>query len=198
MSVSRLSQTSLQNAFQKFNNVWDGRSAAGSMDPIATYYCSATTTSISFSNIPQTYTHLQVRGFYRSAYATGGGYYISPLQSVSGGGGSFFSQSLYGLNGTYAFTTGGGANYTGASSVPNNNTANYFTVAVTDILDYTNTTKMKCLRTLNGWNSFGSGTVSLSSELKYSGSGYITQLDISDAGGGGWLAGTTFSLYGIK
>jgi hypothetical protein len=36
MAVSRLSQTSLQNAFQKYNTVWDGKSAVGGYESLGT------------------------------------------------------------------------------------------------------------------------------------------------------------------
>jgi hypothetical protein len=63
MSVSRFSQSSIQNGFEKFNSIWDGFSAVGSMDLIqSTTVQNSSTTEIIFSNIPQTYSRLHIRG----------------------------------------------------------------------------------------------------------------------------------------
>ena len=63
MAVSRLSQSTIQNAFPKYNSAWDGVSAVGSMEAIGAVTLSATQSTITFDNIPQTYSHLQIRAF---------------------------------------------------------------------------------------------------------------------------------------
>lgn len=200
MAVSRLSQTSLQNAFQKYNNVWDGRSAVGSMDALGTALLSTTTANVIFSNIPQTYSHLQIRGVFRSAYTPSpGGLYIAPLVGGAGGG-NYYIHYLTGTSttGTASYGSSTNAYYTGANSMVNTVTANYFVQVIIDIPDYTNTTKQKVMKTLSGWDSITAGAVSISSMVRYGQSGALTALTIDDSGGGGWLAGSQFSLYGIK
>jgi hypothetical protein len=92
MAVSRLSQTSLQNAFQKYNNLWDGRSAVGSMDAIGVVSLNTTAASITFSSIPQTYTHLQLRCFWVSSVDLAD----NNLTFNSVGGTSYVSHYIYG------------------------------------------------------------------------------------------------------
>ena len=69
MAVSRLSQQSLQNAFPKGNTVWDGTTATSAFDSLGSVYLTASTGTITFSSIPQTYTHIQLRVFSRDARA---------------------------------------------------------------------------------------------------------------------------------
>ena len=59
MAISRLSQNTLQNAFSKYNNIWDGRSAVGAMDSLGAYtFTTDSSTTVTFSNIPQNFTDL--------------------------------------------------------------------------------------------------------------------------------------------
>ena len=51
MAISRLTLTTLQNAFQKFNTVWDGTGAVGGVDALGVVVVlSAGTSSITFSS----------------------------------------------------------------------------------------------------------------------------------------------------
>jgi hypothetical protein len=72
MAISRLSDGSLQDGFPKFDSIWDGISAVGSMEPISSIVLTSAQTSIEFNNIPQTYTHLQIRGMSRCTHGNFG------------------------------------------------------------------------------------------------------------------------------
>jgi S-formylglutathione hydrolase FrmB len=61
MAVSRLSQQSLQQAFPKGNTFWDGTTATSAFDSLGSVTLASATNTITFTNIPQTYTHLHIR-----------------------------------------------------------------------------------------------------------------------------------------
>lgn len=143
---------------------WAGANAS-SYESIATISVGSSTSSVSFTSIPQTYTHLQIRWiargtwtlytttdavFYRFNSDSGSNYTAHGVQ----GNGS--SASAYGYTGTdefFNYTAGAGAG------------SNVFGAGVTDILDYTNTNKYKTVRSFGGDDNNGSGIVSLGSSL---------------------------------
>ena len=58
MAINRVSQSSIQQAFPKFNTAWDGVSAVGGMDAIGVVVLPPGTsgvTEITFSSIPLRY-----------------------------------------------------------------------------------------------------------------------------------------------
>ena len=169
-----------------------------SMYPIATSgTLTSTTTFVDFLSVTQSFTHLQLRCFFKSAYAAGpGGLYVTPLFSNTGGGSGYW-HNLSG-NGSSTSSGAGSAYYTGVSSPTNSGTTSIFASAVIDILDYSNTNKYKTIRTIGGFDANGSGIVGLGSMFRYDATTAINGFRIDDSGGGGWLAGSRFDLYGIS
>ena len=200
MSVSRLSQTSVQNALQKYNNVWDGRSAVAGMDPISGITLTATTASISFSNIPQTYTHLQLRWVCRT-----NGSAISSWSGITFGLG--YNSADTGYSDHYiqsAGTTPGSGTETLANRINgfgtvNSSVSNLFGSGIIDILDYTNTNKTKVIRMTDGWDNNGAtGTATLRSGL-WNSTSAITNITMGAEGfAASYAVNSTFTLYGIK
>ena len=94
MAINRLSQSTAQSAFPKFTNFWDGTTATSSFDSLGSVYLSSTASSITFSSIPQTYTHLQVRGISRNSANVSGDLVQYRLNSDSGS--NYFSHWLVG------------------------------------------------------------------------------------------------------
>jgi hypothetical protein len=159
--------------------------------------------AISFSSIPSTYTHLQIRGISKTNY--GGGYDANFIQfngdtstsnyvwhRLAGTGSS--AGAAYGATGTadsairFLDTT-----TTGGTSLP------IFGTAIVDILDYTSTTKTKTVRSLNGYDQNGSGVVSLNSGLWLTSNAAITSITITDmSNNGSFQQYSTFALYGVK
>ena len=119
-------------------------------DSIATTTVGTAVSSITFSSIPSTYRHLQIRGLVRSSRGvsldslnvrfngdTGNNYNIHEL---TGGGSSAAAQAQVSVSSLY-----------GANTVPTAaTTASMFEPFVLDILDYASTTKYKTTRSLNG------------------------------------------------
>lgn len=153
--------------------------------------------SISFTSIPQTFTHLQLRGLFRSDYGSGAGAYFrmnndttSGIYSAHGLSGNGSSASAFGDINISAGT------YWGIDTGPSS-TANSFGANIVDILDYKNTNKFKTVRIFSGADSNGSGTITLRSGL-YRSTNAISRLDIVFGGAANWVSGTTVALYGIK
>ena len=164
---------------------------SGAYDSIAT----GTGGNITFSSIPQTYTHLQIRWLGRDATTTGNYIYMT----INGIGGS--SYAYHRISGDGASASVGALASTGSGVLtqflPDSaSTASVFGAGVIDILDYTNTNKYKTIRGLGGADINGSGAVGLWSTL-FMNTGAITSITVGLASGSG-ATGTTFALYGIK
>ena len=169
-----------------------------SMFPIASTISTGSTALFSFTNIPQTFTHLQVRVFGRTTY-TGSENLFMRFNSTTY---SFAGHHLNG-NGSTANSSGyTGVSYMDLNSVPNSaQSSSIFGNYVIDILDYANTNKNKTIRCIGGWDGNGSGIVELTSGLLPTTSALteITQLGGTAAGGSNvWAAGSRADLYGIS
>ena len=148
--------------------------------------------SVTFTNIPSTYQHLQVRAIAQTA---SGGQFVK-MQMNSDTTTNYNSHILYG-NGSSATAS----SYGDRANIPvwGNNTgtaANTFAVCVVDILDYANTNKYKTTRCLDGFDSNGSGVIALTSGLWRSTSA-ITSLNFTGFSGN-LNQYSQFALYGIK
>ena len=163
--------------------------AVGDFESIATTTVGAGgSASISFSSIPSTYKHLQVRCMYNTI--------TNPDNiglTINGSTAPVRTHFLFG---------------NGSSASSGNDTANFFTLQagasattmygmVIDILDYANTNKNKTLRALGGGDFNGSGVVWLSSAL-YATTSAVTSLTLQGNGGQSFTQYSSFALYGIK
>ena len=149
--------------------------------------------SISFSSIPSTYKHLQVRGISRDTSST---YAANDMIMQFNGdtASNYVQHALYG-NGSSAVGT-----YTAAGAyLPfgYSNTSSYPFTGVTDILDYTSTTKNKTVRTLDGQDANGSGYIFLHSGMWFKTPESINSIKIYNVSGT-FAQYSQFSLYGIK
>ena len=138
---------------------------SGAYDSIATVNVGAGgQSSISFTSIPSTYKHLQLRMMVRLSDA---GASAGPIFRMNSDSGSNYSYHLLSANGT-SVGSAGAASQTFEhfeNTIANGSTANAFGVYIIDILDYADTTKYKTTRTLAGWDANGSGQVSFDSGL---------------------------------
>ena len=175
--------------------------APNSYESIATVTVgSGGTSSISFSSIPSTYTHLQIRAFVKAG--SGGGSDGQAMIRV--GNGSVDTASNYSYHSVYGTGATASANNSGTGqnawypyAIPDNSTS-AFAVWVVDILDYANTNKYKTIRALAGFdtNNGGSCEVNLSSANWRSTSAInIITWAPSPAS---WVQYSHFALYGIK
>jgi hypothetical protein len=149
--------------------------------------------SITFSSIPQTFTHLQLRVFNRCTSTSAD---QSASLNFNGDAGSNYSvHRLHGYGGSVSSDAGTSTNliYTGAypASVE---TANVFGIGIIDILDYANTNKNKTVRSISGYDANGSGEVQFSSGAWYNTSA-ITSILLTT--GNNFAQYSTVQLYGI-
>jgi hypothetical protein len=190
MAINRVSQSSIQQAFPKFNTAWDGVSAVGGMDAISAFTLTANTASVTFNNIPQTYTHLQIRTF---AAATSASSAIKVVLNTDTTGANYYRHMLYG-NGSSNPATSGTSAYIGPVFL--SGTANIFSGGIADIHDYTNTNKYKPARVLHGTDINSSGVIEIDSFV-WLNTAAITSIQlISDVGS--FVTYSSFALYGIK
>ena len=170
----------------------------GSMFPLGVFTLSSAQANVEFTNIPQTYTHLQIRGIARGTNgSTGADSGLITFNSDTAS--NYSSHRLYG-NGSSAAADGfaNTADVSFASLLRSGNTANCYGSFVIDILDYRNTNKFKTMRALNGWDANGSGEVWFQSGL-WRNTNAISTLRIAAGGSGNtFAANSSFALYGVQ
>jgi hypothetical protein len=167
---------------------------SGDYDSIATFTVSSATNTITFSSIPSTYKHLQLRSINLSS----GGDNNIILRFNSDSGNNYSEHAVYGSGtavGAYATTPSpyASAGYTADATYPS--------PSVCDILDYANTNKNKTVRAFGGSNRNGALSYITYQSSAWMNTAAINRIDIihGNIGGGKvWNTYTTFALYGIK
>ena len=205
MSVSRLSKQSIQVGFPKQQTIWDQSTQTAAMDAISSVTLTSSQSRVEFNNIPQTYTHLQIRAVTRSDSSAG-----SSTVSYGASGYIYFNGDIgTNYNEHYLYGDGSSAG-TGVIGAYTNllisdlggpyatQTANTFSSSIIDILDYTNTNKAKTVRVLNGQDRNGYGRSLLQSGFWFATPAAINTITIFVGDSSTFSIGTTFSLYGIK
>lgn len=168
--------------------------AANSYESIQTVPVTSTTASISFTSIPSTYKHLQIRSFGRmSASATLDSLWMQFNSDTTAS--NYIAHGLYGTGSTVGAYADTGAYAQIGILAANTAGSNMFGTFVVDILDYTNTNKNKTTRTLSGADLNGDGQLRFVSGL-WRNTNAITSITI--AGNSSFLANSSFALYGIK
>jgi len=171
-------------------------SSPGDYESIATTVVgSGGQATVSFTVIPSTYKHLQIRYFGR---ATSGDNPNVAVQFNSDTAANYRAHYLGGAGSGNAFAGDLGAgSSTNIGWMPGSSQGtNVFGAAIVDVLDYANTNKFKTIRSLDGADNNGGGLVGLWSGLWRSTSA-ITRIDTSPASGN-WAQYTSIALYGIK
>ena len=155
--------------------------------------------TITFSSIPATYKHLQVRCIARSTYSgSGDGIQVQFNSDTSLSGTNYAYHLLIGTGSSVVAAANSSYPYIVAGDTTGGTSASgMFGTNIFDILDYANTNKYKTLRTLNGNDQNGSGSVRLISGLWRSVSA-ITRIDFNLLNGGNYAEYSQFALYGIK
>jgi hypothetical protein len=151
--------------------------------------------SITFSSIPSTFTHLQIRSIARDPYSGTGDTFLRAqfngdtgsnyvFHYLAGSGSSASSSNAL----SQSFAPIGDVSYDG-------DIANAFAAGVADILDYSNVNKYKTVRALAGGDFNGSGYVYLQSGL-WMNTAAITSITISSYTN--LKQYSSFALYGVK
>jgi hypothetical protein len=168
----------------------------GSYESIATATGTGLSATISFTSIPSTYKHLQIRGIAKDTFANSNvfGMYVTFNSDT----GSNYASHRLGGDGTSAYASG----YATQTSIElrsysvGNSATNIMGVSIMDVIDYASTSKYKTLRAFGGVDKNGSGNIELCSGL-WQNTAAITRIDLVTSGTL-WSSSTTFALYGIK
>jgi len=171
-----------------------GNLLTNSYDSIATITTSTSPSSVTFSGIPQTYQHLQLRYLARRSDAVGTSG-IS-IQINGDGGANYVRNELYQGNTTAATSSATGQTQM-AVGYMTGSTANAgsFGVGVIDILDYANTNKNTVVRALTGANNNGAGNSNISTGV-WLNTAAVTSFTFII--GGTFVNNCVFALYGIE
>ena len=167
------------------------------------FYQIATTTvgsggaaSVTFNNIPQTYSHLQIRFIARTNRAD-----VTDVLTIR------YNNDTSNSNYTYHEVGGLGATlYAYGAAQPERNSlsmgagasagSNIFGVGIGDVLDYANTNKYKTVKNTGGADNNGSGRVALASGV-WLNTAAITRIDLSPGAGTSFSQYSSFQLYGV-
>jgi hypothetical protein len=173
--------------------------SASSYESIATVTVgSGGTSSISFTSIPQTYKHLQIRGIGKTDRAAGT---VTELQVEinSDTTSNYYTHELMG-NGSSVIPsaqTSTAIKYFSWSRLASADTS-VFSANIIDFLDYANTSKYKTARHLGGVDGNGFGNIILNSGM-IANTAAISSIKITPGYGSTTLLQyTSFALYGIK
>ena len=174
--------------------------SSSSYESIATVTVGAGGSStITFSSIPSTYEHLQLRFIVRSAAAANSCAVFVRFNSDSGSN-YYTYHEIFGDGATAAAYAGGAGTQVQLDQFPAANRATgIFGVAVLDILDYKSTNKNKTTRLLSGFDANGAGSVVFGSALwKPSTIAAINTITITENNANNFAQYSQFALYGIK
>lgn len=167
--------------------------ATSSYESIATVSPSGAT--VSFTSIPATYKHLQIRYIAKDNSVGTTGSRSMDMQFNSDTAANYAYHTLYGTGATATSTGTGSVSSISILGIPGNGvTANMFGAGIIDILDYANTSKNKTVKTFAGTDlNNTSGAVALDSGLWRS-TAAVSSIQIITT----FVAGSIFALYGIK
>jgi len=173
---------------------------APAYDLLETTTLATTTSSVTFSSLGaySDYEHLEMRILGRNAEA-GSGHNRIDIKLNGDTGSNYASHNIKGNGST---VTSGAINSATSINPATNafpsslNTAGAFGAAIISILNFSGTTKNPTLRLFMG-SGLSNGDVSLSSGLRTN-TEAITSVAIAEGSGQGFVAGSRFSLYGIK
>ncbi len=167
--------------------------STNSYESIATVtVASGTSASLEFTGISSSYTHLQIRGFFRCSSNQ-----ELNIQLNSDTASNYSSHELSG-NGATAGTANSSTTHirtgmnTGYASA-----ANTFSGFILDLLEYKNTNIYKTTRVLSGWDANGSGGIMLNSG-NWRSTSAVTSIKLFPAPSDTFQQYSTFALYGIK
>ena len=151
--------------------------------------------SVTFSFIPSTYAHLQIRATVRGGFpGTEEQFRVRFNGNTSG----YASHWLEGDGSTaYSGNTWGDSEILLRYVTAGGSAASIFGVLVLDILDYGSTSKNTTTRTLMGNDRNGSGKISLCSGL-WNNTSAVSSILLEPKDGSSWAQYSSFALYGIK
>lgn len=180
-----------------------GHLSSPAFDSIATVTLTATTATVDFNSIPQTYKHLQLRWIGKSsatAYDTSGLYMQFNGDSAANYSQHYIYSNQTPVNNTYGYYNSSTYDFGIGAGGPNTNAnfTNQFAVNQIDILNYTATDKYKTSQSSSGNAITGNYYSSQSRDgHNWRSLSAITSISFAPVSSS-WATGTTCALYGIK
>jgi len=165
--------------------------AVGDYESIATTTLGSASSSVTFSSIASTYSHLQIRVLAKSNSSQ------SQLDlTINSSATGYAYHSLFGNGSTAGAEGSGSMTKIPAGSVAPSSATSTFSAFVIDILDYANTNKNKTIRTLMGFDTNGAGSMYLNSGL-WANTDAISSITLT-CRDFSFPQYSSFALYGIK
>jgi hypothetical protein len=166
---------------------------------LATFTCVGGETAVNFTSINQSYQHLEIRYVARGGSGSAG--YNDLFMQINGVTSGNYSDMYQGGSGGTLLANGGATGLTrmrAGIQTQNGLTAGIFGCGVIRIPNYTSTTSYKTARTEAGWSTAGqTGAVFQETGGLWVNTNAVTSLSLIP-GDGSYIAGSRFSLYGIK
>ena len=181
MSIARVKASSLTQGLPKRKTILAGNDTIlpGVYESIATVNGTGSSATLTFSSIPSTYTHIQIRGVLRSSSGSQNGV---TMRFNSDSASNYARHVLTNSppTGASASAVASGTN-AGMGYFPgSSDLASVYGAVVLDVLDYTSTNKAKTVRNLFGYDVNGvGGIVGLFSSLWFATPAAITSITIS-------------------
>jgi len=172
-----------------------GNLSTNSYQSIATVTVGSPQATVSFTSIPATYTHLQLRLAIQAADS--GGAFNLKARFNSDTGNNYALHRLIGDGGSASAAGAATTGYARLGVLNSSDFTNVFSANVIDILDYTNTNKYTTTRSLGGYDKNGAtGYVMYHSSL-WMNTAAITSIELT-TDTGNFSQYSSFALYGIK
>jgi hypothetical protein len=185
VSIKRFSTGSISSPTPKNSKLWDQETFPGTFESIASAVVDASgATTITFSSIPSTYAHLQLRIMLPSSNEPA-------LRFNSDSSTSYSRHGVYTAASAVAAYGSADQTYDGISYI-----STLASVMITDILDYANTNKYKTTRTLSG-NEDTNATVAVRSAL-WRNTSAINTITLTQINSSNFPQYSFFALYGIR
>jgi hypothetical protein len=190
------------NTKQKYGSLLAGNTAylPPDFESIATATGTGSSATITFSSIPSTYTHLQIRGIGKTASSTAT-YDRLRMTFNSDSAANYSLHEFYTVNGTVYVTATANASAMYGFNVAFSGTG-YTSICgagVIDILNYANTNIYKTLRSIGGVDA-NSTTIDEGTNFasgSWRNTSAISSITLTSPSGN-WTTATSFALYGMK
>jgi hypothetical protein len=198
MAIYKFSNVGGFGTYQRYNDFLAGNPAVildnGAYFPLGEFTLASAQANVEFTNIPQIYTHLQIRGISRSTDSSA---FTQTNLTINNVITNYTLHQLFGDGSSAtAFALTGQASTLFECMTANTATANIYGVTILDILDYKSINKNKTFRILAGFDANGSGRLALSSGMTTTNTNAVTSIKLTPRFGN-FAANSMFALYGV-
>lgn len=205
MGIRSLSAASISTGAKR-SKFWDQSAVilSPSYESIATAIATSNTASFTFSSIPQTFKHLQLRVVAKTVDTQAGDFVAYRFNGDSTTSYGLHSQFTATGSGTVSSFYNGAYNYGIAERISSSNSTAFsgcpttFGAIILDITDYRDSTKRKTIKHIGGYSSNNSyGDLRIQSNY-WNNTDAINSIYVAPSGAWNFVTGTKFALYGIK